>query len=299
MTITSVGYAGTITDSNWRRMATAAVGSLYGVDDFASFRPTAGTGDRAVSLAPGGAFGLGVRDESDAPIVVTGAAVSSGSRWDLIVLRRNWGTKVTSAVIVPGSATKALPTRNTGFGALNDQPIALVRFAAGQTRVQEIIDLRCIPADAGVIAFDTLARSYLDRVGTQVRIGNFLWTRTVDAQGSPTWLYLDVTPDTGWQEVTRNNGWSWGSTSHVRRIGPMVSLRITASRSVGWAAEGNLATIAAPFRPDRDWHVVSTHAAGKTEFEIATDGRVNATQASGGATSVTLRTTYPAALPTF
>ena len=293
MTITSVGYAGTITDSNWRRMATAAVGSLYGVDDFASFRPTAGTGDRAVSLAPGGAFGLGVRDESDAPIVVTGAAVSSGSRWDLIVLRRNWGTKVTSAVIVPGSATRALPTRNTGFGALNDQPIALVRFAAGQTRVQEIIDLRCIPADAGVVAFDTLSRSYLDRVGTQVRIGNFLWTRTVDALGSPTWVYVDVTPDTGWTSMALNDGWT-GGFSQIRRAGGMVSLRLFRSRAQGWTPP-----VGTLFRPDQNWYVDSSHASGRAQFVISPTGSITAVNGSAGASAATLHTTYPAALPTF
>lgn len=188
MTITSVGYAGTITDSNWRRMATAAVGSLYGVDDFTSFRVTAGPGDRSIALAAGGAFGLGVRDVSDSPIILTGGPVAADSRWDLVVLRRDWSAKTTTPVIIAGTGTKALPARNTGFEVLNDQPIALVRFTAGQSTVQEIVDLRCIPGDGGVVAFDELTLQYLDRVGSVVRIGSVTWIRTVDATGSPSWV---------------------------------------------------------------------------------------------------------------
>lgn len=297
MTITSVGYAGDITDANWRRMATATIGALYGVDDFASWRVTVGTGDRALRVAAGGAFGLGVRDVSDAPITVAGATVATGSRWDLVVARRNWGTKVTSVVIIAGTAVKALPARNVGFGALNDQPLALVRFAAGQTAAQEIIDLRCIPGDAGLVAFDSLSRSYLDRVGTQVRIGDFLWARTVDAAGSPAWSYVDVTPDTGWMEITRDNGWVW-NFGQARRIGSQISARLSAARTQGWSPTNRLAILSAPFRPDTDWYVNSSANSGKTEFKFAPDGLITASQLSGGAVGVTLHTTYPAARPT-
>lgn len=188
MAIISVGYAGTITDADWRRMAVSTVGAMYGVDDYASWRPTVGVGDRAVRIATGGGFGLGVRDVNDADVTLSLASVASGSRWDLIVARRNWTTSTTTFVVIQGTATKALPSRNTGYGNLNDQPVALVRVAAGQAAVQEILDLRCIPGDGGLIAFDDLARSYLDRVGTVVRIGDVVWTRTINSLGSPVWV---------------------------------------------------------------------------------------------------------------
>ncbi|MCT1363973.1 hypothetical protein [Microbacterium sp. p3-SID131] len=249
MTITSVGYAGTITDSNWRRMATAAVGSLYGVDDFTSFRVTAGPGDRALAIADGGAFGLGVRDESDTPIVLNGDPVASGSRWDLVVLRRDWNAKETTPLIIAGSPTKALPDRYTGWGTMNDQPLALVRFAAGQSTAQEIVDLRCIPADAGVVAFDPLTLSYLDRVGTQVRIGDTLWTRTVNATGSPLWVSTDLT-DTGWVNVPLGPKWVAvsGYPLRVRRIGPVAYLRgaVKAGSGAGYESLGTVPTL---FRP--------------------------------------------------
>ncbi|WP_336642786.1 hypothetical protein [Microbacterium sp. MMO-113] len=249
MTITSVGYAGTITDSNWRRMATAAVGSLYGVDDFTSFRVTAGPGDRALAVADGGAFGLGVRDEMDTPIVLNGDPVASGSRWDLVVLRRDWNAKETTPLIIAGSPTKALPDRYTGWGTQNDQPLALVRFAAGQSTAQEIVDLRCIPADAGVVAFDPLTLSYLDRVGTQVRIGDTLWTRTVNATGSPLWVSTDLT-DTGWVNVPLGPKWAAisGYPLRVRRVGPGVEIRGAVKQTTG-ASLTNLATVPALFRP--------------------------------------------------
>ncbi len=191
MTITSVGYAGQITDANWRRVATATIGSLYGVDDYASWRVTPGTGDRAVDIAPGGGFGLGVRDESDTVVTKTMSPVPSGVRWDLVVAHRNWETKTTTFEVIPGTSSMVLPDRQVGFGTVNDQPIALVQSAAGQSAVQKIIDLRCIPGDGGVVAFDALVRSYLDRVGTQVRINGTLWSRIIDALGTPAWLEGD------------------------------------------------------------------------------------------------------------
>lgn len=251
MTITSVGYAGTITDSNWRRIAVSAVGSLYGVDDYTSFRVTAGPGDRALSIAPGGAFGLGVRDTSDAAVVVNGGTVASGSRWDLVVLRRNWGAKTTTPVIIAGTANRALPARNTGFDALNDQPLALVRFSAGQTVVQEIIDLRCIPGDGGVVAFHDLARSYLDRVGTVVRIGDLVWTRTINATGSPVWVSSDL-GDSGWSDVPYGVGWAAPNAElqlRVRRLAGMVELRGAAKRTGNEASVSLLGTVPSTFAP--------------------------------------------------
>lgn len=297
MTITSVGYAGEITDANLRRWATSAVGSMYGVDDFASWRVTPGSGDRAVQIAPGSAFGLGVRDTSDVPTTLSLPSVSSGSRWDLIVGHRDWSASETTHDFITGSSTKAIPGRDSGLaGTTDDQPLALVRVAAGQAAVQDIIDLRCIPGDGGMVAFDPLARSYLSRVGTQVRIGDFIWTRNVESFGNPTWTYVDVTPDTGWADVFLNSGWSW-NFGKARRVGSQISVRLSAGRAVGWSPGNQLAVLSAPFRPDTDWYVGSSANSGKTEFMFAPDGSVTASQWSGGATGVTLHTTYPAARP--
>lgn len=276
MTLTPVGYAGEITDDNWRVMATATIGAMYGVDDSASFRATAGSGDRAISLAPGGAFGLGVRDYSDAPITLTGAPVSSGSRWDMVVLRRDWDAGTTTPLIITGSATKVLPTRNTGFGAVNDQPIALVRFAAGQSVAQEIVDLRCIPGDGGVVAFDPLTLTYLDRVGTQVRIADTLWTRSVNGTGSPLWIPTDVT-DTGWVNVPLGPKWSavGGYPLVVRRLGSVAQIR-GAAKAQANASFGTLGTVPSRFRPTGNVPLGATYMFSRAfgELFLETTGRL-------------------------
>lgn len=291
MTITSVGYAGEITDANLRRWATSAVGSMYGVDDFASWRVTPGSGDRAVQIAAGSAFGLGVRDTSDAPTTLSLPSVSSGSRWDLIVGHRDWSASETTHDFITGSSTKAIPGRDSGLtGTTDDQPLALVRVAAGQAAVQEIIDLRCIPGDGGVFAFDDLTRSYLDRVGTVVTIGDATWRRVVDSLGSPTWISSSQV-DTGWVEATRNDGWQW-TIAQVRRIGQIVFFRFQAARGA-WGAGNGLAEVPAGFRPSGD-HYVPSSTVGKPEFRITQAGQVVASQPSNGATAVTIYGSYPA-----
>lgn len=250
MAITSVGYAGTITDDNWRRMATAAVGSLYGVDDYASWRVTPGVGDRATRVAVGGGFGLGVRDVSDAVVTLNHAAVPSGQRWDLIVAHRDWSTETTTFAIIQGTEAKALPTRADGFGTTNDQPIALARFAAGQTTVQEIIDLRCIPGDGGILAFDDLARSYLTRVGTSVRIGGTVWDRVVGPLETPIWISSE-TADTGWLTVELGAGWAaaTGYPVLVRGVGSLVELRGAPYAKTLEANVFNMGVIPSTLRP--------------------------------------------------
>lgn len=293
MAITSTGYQGTVGDVQWARMVARVGASIYSVDEPNSFKLAATTGTRAATVSSGGASGFGIYDFSNATETITFDSVPTGSRWDLVVLRRTWSTKTTSIAIVQGGSAKAIPPRTTNPGVVDEQPLYLVNVIPGSA-LGAIVDLRCFVGSGGLVASDDLARSYLSRPGTQIRIGNLLWSRALDATGAQTWAYHDVTPDTGWVAVTRNSGWKWGSTYHARRIGGVVFLRITATRTQGWPAGGNLATLPAAFRPDDSWEVLSSHNAGRTEFVINTDGTVDATQASAGATSVTLRTSFPA-----
>lgn len=297
MTITSVGYAGTVGEVQWSNMIPRVGSTFYSVDDYASFRVTVTAGTRAVSVAAGGASAVGVYDVSNAAATLNLGSVSSGDRWDLVVLRRNWSTKLTTLVVIQGSATKTIPARNTTVGTLHDQPIALCRVTSstGSAVVQEIVDLRCVGGDGGLTAFDDLSRSYLSRVGTQVRIGNTLWTRTIDALGSPLWAAQDVTPDTGWLSASQNDGWTWG-LAQVRRIGGTVFYRFNASRAAGWSNGNELASgIPSSCRPAVAWYAASSSSAGKTEWQITTSGTVLASQDSGGATGVSIFGSYPAA----
>lgn len=251
MTVTSVGYAGTVGDEQWAEMIPRVGSTFYSVDNYSSFRVTIAGGTRTVSVAAGGASAVGIYDVSNAPITKALDSVPSGTRWDLVVLRRTWATKVTSVEVVQGGSSKVIPTRNVDTGTTHDQPLALVRVQAGSTSIQEIVDLRCASGDGGLIAFDDLARSYLDRVGTSVRINDIAWSRVVDALGSPTWVSSDMT-DTGWVSAPRGAGWAAvaGYPTVVRRIGKVVYLRgAVAVGAGGTGSVTSLCTAPAEFRP--------------------------------------------------
>jgi hypothetical protein len=167
------------------------VGSAqYGVADINDWKVTAhGSLDRGVSIATGTGWGHGVYDTSDATTSLQGGTVGSGSRWDLVVARRNWsGTGgATTFALIAGSSTKALPSRNTNPGTLDDQPIALVQFTAGQTAPTAIVDLRCWSRNGGMVANDTLALTYLTHLGGQVKINGALWTCVPNGGGGTLW----------------------------------------------------------------------------------------------------------------
>lgn len=192
MAITSVGYEGTVSEAQWADLLALAGGRAYGVEWVDHWRVTAGTGDRQVRIAAGKGYGYGVVDSSDAQVTLTLDAVGSGSRWDMIVARRDWGANATTFAKINGSTAKALPARTHTPGAVDEQPIALVRVQSGQSQVQEIVDLRAWGSDGGTFAADELTLQYLDRVGVQIRIGGLLWQRVIDSFGNPTWVWIDT-----------------------------------------------------------------------------------------------------------
>lgn len=191
----SWGYAGDIDAPEWAKLMPYAAGGQYGVKDFAAWRPTiGGSGDRAVTIAAGLGWGHGVMDTNGSSVTLNLPSVASGSRWDLIVARRIWSTGVTSFQRVAGTSTKALPNRLNTPGTEDEQPIALARVTAGSASVVELIDLRCIPGDSGLLAFNELALQYLNRVGTSIRIGTVDWFRVVSAVGNASWVRTGDTP---------------------------------------------------------------------------------------------------------
>lgn len=139
--------------------------------------------DRGVFINSGWFTGDGILDffEADTPIAFS--TVASGSRWDMIVLRRIWnatpGASTSSFVVIPGSANKTLPARNNNKGVMSDQPIALCRVQAGQTTVQEIVDLRVWSHNGGSYANDDLVKNYLSEPGTTITIGPVVWLSKV------------------------------------------------------------------------------------------------------------------------
>lgn len=190
MAITSIGYDGSVNEIQWAKLVPLAGSAHYGVSGSGDWKVTAhSTLDRGVIVATGSGWGHGVLDTSDATASLQGAAVGSGSRWDMIVARRNWGGVggVTSFAIITGGTNRALPTRNTNPGTLDDQPLALVQFTAGQTSPSAIVDLRCWARNGGMTARDDLALTYLKLPGAQVMIGGSQWNCELDLNSNPSW----------------------------------------------------------------------------------------------------------------
>lgn len=185
--ITSTGFEGTVDYAEWATL-TSHMGAQYGVIEKDSFAVSAGSGDRVVNVQPGTAAGQGILDVSDAVTPLVGAPVASGNRWDLVALRRDWSTSTSTLVLIQGGSSASIPARSTTPGVEDDQPLALVRFAAGQTAVQEVIDLRVWHGDGGLAARHLLVRDYLNRIGTRIWIQGVTWVIGFDATGNVTWV---------------------------------------------------------------------------------------------------------------
>lgn len=187
MQIVSRGYEGTVDYEDWA-VLTTHLGAQYSVFDVDSFGLSAGPGDRQVVLAPGRAAGQGIYDISDSPVTLAGASVLSGSRWDMVALRRNYESGETIPVLVTGGAARAIPERENTPGVLDDHPLFLARFTAGQTAVQEIVDLRVWHGDGGLVARDPIVRDYLTRIGTRIWIQGTEWIRGLNNVGLAEWF---------------------------------------------------------------------------------------------------------------
>lgn len=210
MAIVSAGYDGTVDEAQWAKMISKSGSSEYGVVGADDFKVSVSAGDRAVSVAAGKAWGFGVYDESDSGANLLLSAPATGSRWDLIVLRRDWQPPGgnTSVAVVEGTSVKGIPAgRITGqVGVQDDQPIALVRVAAGSTAVQEIVDLRCWARNGGVFVKDVLALGYLDSIGAVVSVGRHRYHRIIGANDMLDWLAeTPIASDSG-ETVIAGNG---------------------------------------------------------------------------------------------
>lgn len=259
MAISSVGYAGTVGDAQWAEMVPRAGGVFYSVEDYASFRVTAAAGTRTIQVAAGKAAGAGIYDQSNAVETRALGSVPSGVRYDLVVLRRTWATKLSEIVVIPGGSAAALPGRNTTPGTVDDQPLALVRVAAGSTTIQEVIDLRVAIHNGGAVAFNELVRSFLTQLGTEILINDVIWTRTVNSAGVPLWKGDDRT-DTGWVAVSKGSKWLavTGYPLQIRRVGKLVEIRGAVKHATGAAITG-LCAIPVGFRPKGSVPLGATH----------------------------------------
>lgn len=175
MAITSKFYTGSVDHVEWSKGAPEVGSLLYGVEGLADWRPTIVAGvDRTVRIATGTAWGRGVRDVKDTTTDVPIPSVTTGTRWDLIVARRTWGTSTTSIERVQGTSTKGIPAgRLVGPGVVDDQPLALALVTAGSANITELIDLRAFGGGVGGLqVLDKIALQYLKFPGAMVYFGN-------------------------------------------------------------------------------------------------------------------------------
>lgn len=198
-----IGYPGSVGATQLANWLPNVAASQYSVDGPLDAKVTTNAiGDRGVTIAPGTVIGDGIYDVFESGTNLNFGSVASGSRWDMVVLRRTWSSTIGASTsiytIIPGSATKGLPARNNNKGVLSDQPIALCRVQSGSTAVQEVVDLRVWAHNGGVFALDDLVKSYLDQPGTHLTIGTKSWVRTVTVSGSSN--------DAAWVETSGTEG---------------------------------------------------------------------------------------------
>lgn len=206
MALTSTFYDGYVTETD--RAKNLAGTPEYGVYGPADFKVTAHPSiPYAVLVKAGRAHGHGVTDTAAEDQVVQCATLASGTRWDLIVVRRNWqpalGGPSTLEAIQAGSTPVIPAARKVGPGVEDDQPLFLVKWQGGTSAPVELRDLRVWAANGGLYAKDDLVRNYLEEVGTIVNIAGTEWRYVLGANDVPAWTGGTTTVNvsltgTGW-----------------------------------------------------------------------------------------------------
>lgn len=197
MAITSVGYDGTVGETEWAIMA-PRLGMPYWVADLDSLAMTIDKNKVLTVNIAGGQFGgVGVMDTSNATESVTFDPVATGNRYDLIVARRNWQGSggATTFKVIKGGATRKVPAFNRNPGILDDQLLGLVQIQAGRTTPVAITDLRGFGLNSRVQILDPLAmEGYKNWPGIQAQVGREEYTLQVDRTWVRTGLISAVTP---------------------------------------------------------------------------------------------------------
>jgi len=308
MAITSYGYDGTMSEAGWSTLA-PLLGSqrcVAGISDFAV--TIGGAGSRAITVATGTAHGFGVADVNSAAIVLNATTVASGTRWDTVVIRRNWsGTGgTTTVVIVPGTATQALASGlNSSPGSIDDQPIALIQLSSASTSVQNVIDLRGIGGRPLLYASaPALPLASGQPIGTVAYVpatgqGNDVWVNT-SVSGTPTWVN---TSRPAWLTASLASGISaFLQTPSYCKVNEIVYIRGTVKRSSGADfADGttySITTLPIGFRPGDGTNTsIGASAAGAAKAArgyIDTSGVLQITVAGAASSWVSIDMSYPA-----
>ena len=228
MALTSVFYDGVVTETDRAiNLAGSPQYGVYGVDDFkVTAHPTI---PYAVLTKAGRAHGHGVTDTAAIDQVVQCDTLASGTRWDLIVVRRNWqpalGGPSTLEAIPAGAVAEIPAARKVGPGVEDDQPIALVKWTGGLSAPQQIIDLRVWASNGSLYATDDLVRGYLTGIGTRVNINGVDWSYLIGANDLLGWVRgasiqnVSFIPETGYTFTGQLTRISDGTVSRAHLAG--------------------------------------------------------------------------------
>lgn len=200
MTITNIGYDGTVNDIGFAQMQQHAgnlVPVVCGRLDFAVTVNSSAT--RTCNVAVGSAYAPGVLSTSDAVVSAVFDIVSTAgqTRWDAVVLRRNWSTGTettgTTVVVVKGTAAVSAPqVLPAGVDQVLDsgvdQVLALVQITNGEPLPTAVVDRRIqaskvftVPSTAALpTASNALYGMEAVAAGVRYRCGL--------VAGSPTWV---------------------------------------------------------------------------------------------------------------
>ncbi|MDN4644916.1 hypothetical protein [Arthrobacter sp. PsM3] len=190
MALTSVFYDGVVTETDRAKNRTGAPDyGVYGVGDFeVTAHPSI---PYAVLSKAGRAHGHGVTDTAGTDQVVQCGTLASGTRWDLIVVRRNWQNSLggpSTLVAIPGGTTMEIPAaRKIGPGVEDDQPIALVQWQGGLSAPAKIVDLRVWAGNGALFAKDDLVKTYMTKPGTEININGTVWAYQIGASSTLGW----------------------------------------------------------------------------------------------------------------
>ena len=224
MPITSTGYDGSISETEWAIMA-PRLGMPYWVADTDTLAATIiKDKDRTIELSPGPFGGVGVMDTLTAPEQISFEPVASGDRYDLVVANRNWEGQggVTSFRVIKGGTKKAVPAFTRSPGALDDQLLHLVHLQAGRTTPVAVYDLRGFGLNSRVQILDAMAlEGYKNWPGMQAQLGREEYTLQVDRTWVRTGLISAASPayrmtlvkeltvkDSGLQGQLHGGGWA-------------------------------------------------------------------------------------------
>jgi len=226
------------TEGAWADAHPSIGSATYGVRSPTHWKVSAVAGqDRTVSIAAGMGFGYGVTDMTYANDTLQLDTIATGSRWDLIAVRRDWTPTagVSKFVKVPGGATAVIPgNRQQSPGGIDDQPLALVQVTAGQTQPTGIIDLRTWSGDGGgIVAAHDLVRSFLNKTGTRLNINGVDWIRRSGANDTPEWFAPPAVTVRSFASAEGNWAYSVRATMSTEGTVKQVTAAITIVRTGG------------------------------------------------------------------